>query len=274
MKSLLAPWLVRKWAWSSTKFAIDVAGLPDFKRRCGKDYVGESLREAICCRVSVRIQSEMESRWKADGVFLGKLDLSDKAIVGVGQMRIAAEIVCYNTAISTCVKEPNSLMALALFKKTDQGSMRKDQIVLNPTISACERSMSWPMVLHLLCQMPDTELRKNVCHFNVVITASGKASHWNIALKLLKKAKEYDGYVSNTIMDNTIFTAWEKDDQWSIELKMLVEHGERQHFLQLRVESVRCGQAAGKRTDCLPFDGREVRRENTSEQQCSAERSS
>ena len=83
---------MRNWAWSSTKFAIDVAGLSDFKRQCGKDCVGESLRDSNCCRASVRIQSEMESRWNADGVFLGKLDLSDEVIVGVGQMRIADDI--------------------------------------------------------------------------------------------------------------------------------------------------------------------------------------
>ena len=64
VKSVLAPWLVRNWAWSSTRFAIDVAGLSDFKRQCGKDYVGESLRDSSCCRVSVRIQSE---RWNHDG---------------------------------------------------------------------------------------------------------------------------------------------------------------------------------------------------------------
>ena len=79
----------------------------------------------------------MESRWKADGVFMGKLDLSDEVIVGVEQMRIADDLVCCSTAISACVKEPNSLMALTLFKRTDQCSMRKDQIEHNPTISAC-----------------------------------------------------------------------------------------------------------------------------------------
>ena len=92
----------------------------------------------------------------------------------------------------------------------------------------------------------------------MAITASGKASHWNIALKLLKEAKEYDGDVSNTIMENTMFHACEKDDQRSIELKTLVELGDRQHCLQLRVESVHCGQAAGKGIDRLPFDEREV----------------
>ena len=93
------------------------------------------------------------------------------------------------------------------------------------------------MVLRLLCQMQDTRRRKNVRHFSVAITAFGKASHWNIALKLRQEAKEYDGDVSNTITGNTMFNACEKDDQRSIELKML----------QLRVESVRCGQAARKR---------------------------
>ena len=62
VKSLLTSWLVRKRVWSSTGFAMDVAGLSDFKRQCGKDYVGESLNKAISCRVSVRIQPEMESR--------------------------------------------------------------------------------------------------------------------------------------------------------------------------------------------------------------------
>ena len=82
VKLLLTSWLVRKRIWSSMGFAMDVAGLSDFKRQC-KDHVGESLNEAICCRVSVRIQSEVESRWKADGVFMGKLDLPDEVIVDV-----------------------------------------------------------------------------------------------------------------------------------------------------------------------------------------------
>ena len=42
-------------------------------------------------------------------MFMGKLDLPDEVIVGVEQMGIADDIVCYNTAISTCVKEPGTL---------------------------------------------------------------------------------------------------------------------------------------------------------------------
>ena len=44
VKSLLTSWLVRKRVWSSSGFAMDVAGLSDFKRQCGKDYVGESSK--------------------------------------------------------------------------------------------------------------------------------------------------------------------------------------------------------------------------------------
>ena len=131
---------------------------------------------------------EMESRWKADGVFMVKLDLSDEVIVGGEKMRIADDIVRSSAAISTCVKEPKSLTAMALFKKTDQCSMFKDQIVFSTTISACDKSMFWT-VSHLLCQVQDTELRKNCCYYSVAITASGKASHWNIALKLQKEEK-------------------------------------------------------------------------------------
>ena len=123
-KSLLTSWLVRKRVWSSTGVVMVFAGLSDFKRQCGKDYVGESLNKANCCRVSVRIQSEMESRWKADGVFMGKLDLSDEVTVGVEQMRIADDIVCYSTAISDCVKELNSLMALTSRKQTSAACLK------------------------------------------------------------------------------------------------------------------------------------------------------
>ena len=47
-----------------------------------KDYVGETacFGEAICYRVPLRIQTKMEPRWEADGVFLGKLDLSDEVM--------------------------------------------------------------------------------------------------------------------------------------------------------------------------------------------------
>ena len=84
VKSLLAPWLVRHCAWSLTRFAIGADGQTAFKRQRGKDYVGETacFGEAICYRVPLRIQTKMEPRWEADGVFLGKLDLSDEVIVG------------------------------------------------------------------------------------------------------------------------------------------------------------------------------------------------
>ena len=155
-----------------------------------------------------------------------KLDLSDEVIVGGEKMRIADDIVCSSTAISTCVKEPKSLTAMALFKKTDQCSMFKDQIVFSTTISACDKSMFWT-VSHLLYQVQDRELCTNCCYYSVAITASGKASHWNIALKLLKEEKEHDGDVSNTIMDNTMCNACEKAGQKLIKLKTLIEHGGR-----------------------------------------------
>ena len=84
VKSLLAPWLARHCAWSLTRFAIGADGQTAFKRQRGKDFVGETacFGEAICYRVPLRIQTKMEPRCEADGVFLGKLDLSDEAIVG------------------------------------------------------------------------------------------------------------------------------------------------------------------------------------------------
>ena len=189
VKSLLTSWLVRKRVWSSMGLPWMLLDYQISNVNVAKT-VGESLNKANCCRVSVRIQLEMESRWKADGVFMGKLDLSDEGIVGVENMRIANDIVCHSTAISACVKEPNSLRALALLKKTDQCSMFKDLIVFISTISACGKGMFWTMILHLLYQMQNTELRKNVRYYSVAITASGKAPHWNISLKLFKEAKE------------------------------------------------------------------------------------
>ena len=84
VKSLLAPWLARHCAWSLTRFAIDADGQTAFKRQRGKDYVGETacFGEAFCYRIPLRIQTKMEPRWEADGVSLGKLDLSDEVIVG------------------------------------------------------------------------------------------------------------------------------------------------------------------------------------------------
>ena len=93
---------------------------------------------------------------------MGKLDLLGEVFFGGEKMRIADGIVWHSIAISTCVKEPNSLMALALFKKTEQ-CMLKDQIEFNTTISACDKSMFWDMVSNFLYQMQDTELRKTGC---------------------------------------------------------------------------------------------------------------
>ena len=62
VKSLLAPWLVRRCAWSLTRFAMGAGGQTAFKRQRGKDYVGETacFGEAICYRIPLRIQTKME----------------------------------------------------------------------------------------------------------------------------------------------------------------------------------------------------------------------
>ena len=84
VKSLLVPWLARRCAWSLTRVAIGADGQTAFKRQRGRDNVGETAcsGEAICYRIPLRIQTIMGPRWEADGVFLGKLDLSDEVIVG------------------------------------------------------------------------------------------------------------------------------------------------------------------------------------------------
>ena len=78
VKSLLAPWLVRHCAWSLTRFAIGADGQTAFKRQRGNDSVGKTacFCEAFCYRIPLRLQTKMEARWEADGVFLGNLDLS------------------------------------------------------------------------------------------------------------------------------------------------------------------------------------------------------
>ena len=84
VESHLAPWLARHCAWSLMRFANGADGHTAFKRQRGKDYVGETVcfGEAICHPIPLRISTKMEPRWQADGVFLGKLDLSDEVIVG------------------------------------------------------------------------------------------------------------------------------------------------------------------------------------------------
>ena len=118
---------MKHWAWSLTRFVIDFARLPDFKRQCDKYCVGESLGETSC------------SRRKADGIFLRKLDLSDETIVGVGQMRTTADIMCFSGAISACEKGENLGSSPVPSKKTNMCSIPGEQIVLNAKISARDK---------------------------------------------------------------------------------------------------------------------------------------
>ena len=103
---------------------------------------------------AVEYQFEFNMRWNHNGKQMvcswRSLICLTEVSIGGEQMKIADGIVCYSIAISDCVKEPNSLMALTFFKKTDQCSMFKDQIVFKTTTSACNKSMSWIVVLHLL----------------------------------------------------------------------------------------------------------------------------
>ena len=65
VKSLLAIWLVKHYAWILTRFAIGADGQTVFKRQCGKGYVGETacFGETICHLIPLRIQIKMDTRW-------------------------------------------------------------------------------------------------------------------------------------------------------------------------------------------------------------------
>ena len=69
-RQFLAPLFVKHYAWSLAKFAIGADG----ETAC----FGELLPNPS--------QTKMEPRWEADGVFLGKLDLSDEVIVGTPKL--------------------------------------------------------------------------------------------------------------------------------------------------------------------------------------------
>ena len=116
------------------------------------------------------------SRRKADGMILGKLDLSDETIVGVGHTRTTTDIMCYSGAISACEKGENLGSSPVPSKKTNMCSIPGKQFVLNAKITTWDKSMSWIMTLQLLSQMQDTELQLNTYHHRVGTTVSGKAS--------------------------------------------------------------------------------------------------
>ena len=75
VKSLLAPWLARHCAWSLTRFAIGADGQTAFKRQRGKDLV---KRRAFVKPSVTKSHFEPKSKWNRDGMFLGKVDLSDE----------------------------------------------------------------------------------------------------------------------------------------------------------------------------------------------------
>ena len=80
----------------------------------------------------------------------------DEVIVGVEQMRIADDIVCYSIAISDCAKEPHSLMALTLFKQTDQCSMFKTRLCSIQRSVHVEKACFGPCY-HICCIRCKTE---------------------------------------------------------------------------------------------------------------------
>ena len=84
VKSLLAPWAGETLRVEFCEIRHRCRWANSFRRQRGKDYAGETacFGEAVCDRIPLRIQTKMEPRWEADGVFLGKLDLSDEVIVG------------------------------------------------------------------------------------------------------------------------------------------------------------------------------------------------
>ena len=116
------------------------------------------------------------------GFFLEKLDLSDETIVGVGQMRTTADVMCYNGVVCACKKGENLGSSPVLSKKTNMCSIPGEQTVLNAKISAWDKSMSWIMTLQLLSQMQDTELQLNTYHnvtmYNVTMNACEKEDQW------------------------------------------------------------------------------------------------
>jgi hypothetical protein len=83
-KSMMTPWLVRHAAWLITRFSIGADGVTAYRRLRGKDYRSEiaEIGENVSYRIANRTQAKLDTRWESDGVFLGKTDNSDEAIIG------------------------------------------------------------------------------------------------------------------------------------------------------------------------------------------------
>ena len=83
-KSMMTPWLVRHAAWLITRYSPGPDGVTAYRRLRGKDYRGEvaEIGESVSYRVANKTQSKLDTRWESDGVFLGKTDNADEAIIG------------------------------------------------------------------------------------------------------------------------------------------------------------------------------------------------
>ena len=145
-----------------------------------------------------------------------------KLLNEMAQDGVAANEVCYNSAISACGKAGEWEKAVALLREMRDGGLTPDELNYNSAISACGKAAQWAHAIRLLREMAVQRLCPDVVSYGAAIDACRKAGKYDRGLALLAEMRDV-GLVPNEVCYHSAVTACSEAGRWNEALFVLSE---------------------------------------------------
>eukprot|EP00438_Fugacium_kawagutii_P010387 Skav220387 [mRNA] locus=scaffold639:162903:163631:- [translate_table: standard] len=100
------------------------------------------------------------------------------------KVKISADVISYNAAISACEKGGQWQQALTLFEAMPKAMISPNVVSFSAAISACQKGGQWQQALTLFEAIPKTSIPPTVICYNAAISACQKGGQWQLALTL------------------------------------------------------------------------------------------
>ncbi|CAJ1379898.1 unnamed protein product [Effrenium voratum] len=138
------------------------------------------------------------------------------------ETRLQLDIVSISSAISACEKGGQWQEALQLLRELRHRAVKANVVACSAAISACEKGQEWQRALQLLFSLGDWHVQPNIFSFSAAVVACERGRAWREALQLLRAMDEALDVPSPEVMTyNAAISACEKQGQWRHSLALL-----------------------------------------------------
>ncbi|CAE6967259.1 unnamed protein product [Symbiodinium sp. CCMP2592] len=190
-----------------------------------EDLIGKGIQPNMIIQNTALAACEKGSQWTA------ALQLFS------GLPRATADLVTYNSLITTMGRAIRWSCALRLQQTLREALLEPDRITFNAAMTACSRAGRWESALDLLAEMLRTGPVPSLADFNVMISALGDTGQWEHAQHLLSVAAAAS-LDADIVTYTSLISALSIGKRWESALSLLVATVEKSLQPQLRSYNV------------------------------------